>query len=210
MAIANKQHWNVLERLSPTLFLIGGGLLVGHAAMLAVQAFSTLTTPPDLFGPAGHLVALVGLFGLYPTLTDRTPTVARIALGVAVVGAGGWTLLTVTRFVAVAAPISSVSNVLPAVFFALVFATTIVTYVLFGVAALRADSESRLVGGLLLAPAVLLVAALVVSAISDVTAAGGVVIGSGLALSMVALGYTLRRWDRRASLAVPTGDASVR
>jgi hypothetical protein len=189
---------------------MGGGLLVGHAAMLGVQAFSSLTTPPDLFGPAGHLVALAGLFGLYPTVADRTPMVARIAGSVAVVGAGSWTLLTVTRFLAVAGVVTSVSDLLPAGFFALVFASTILTYVLFGVAILRVDSESRLVGGLLLAPAALLVVVLVASAVSGGSAVEGVVIASGLALSMVVLGHTLRTRDRPVSPAVPAGDVSVR
>jgi hypothetical protein len=203
-------HWDSVERWSPTLFLIGGGLLVGHAAMLGVQAFSTLTTPPDLFGPAGHLIALVGLFGLYPMLRDRTPIVARTAGSVAVVGVGCWTVLTVVRALAVAGLLTSASTVLPNAFFPVVFASTILTYVLFGVATLRVDSEARLVGGLLLAPAALLVGALVVSAVSGVTAAEGVGIGAGLALSVVALGYTLRTWDRPTSPAAPTGDVSVR
>jgi 4-amino-4-deoxy-L-arabinose transferase-like glycosyltransferase len=178
--------------------------------MLGVQAFSTLTTPPDLFGPAGHLVSLAGLFGLYPALADRMLTVARIAVSVAIVGAGSWALLTLTRFLAVAGFVTSVSNVLPAVFFVLVFASTILTYVLFGVAALHIDSESRLVGSLLLVPAALLVVALVGSATRGVTVADGMVIGSGLAVSMVALGHTLRTWDRPTNPAAPTGDVSVR
>lgn len=192
------------------MFLIGGVLLVGHAVMLGVQAFSTLTTPPDVFGPAGHLVALVGLFGLYPTITNRTPAVARVAGGVATVAFGSWTVLTVTRFFVVAGLITSVSDVLPAVFFALVFGSTILTYALFGVSTLRVDSDSRRVGLLLLAPAVLLVVVLVASAITAVTAVEGLVIGVGLAISMVALGYTLRTWDRQASPVVPAGDVSVR
>ena len=203
-------HWNSIEDWSPTLFLVGGGLLVGHAVMLGVQAFSTLTTPPDVFGPAGHLVALVGLFGLYPTISSRTPTLARVAGGVATVAFGSWAVLTVTRLVAVSGLITSVSDVLPAVFFALMFGSTILTYTLFGVSFLRVDSSSRLVGVLLLAPAVLLVVVLVASAITGVSAVEGLVIGVGLAVSMVALGYTLRTWDRQTSPMVPTGDVSVR
>lgn len=210
MVRASTSGWRPTKRWSPLLFLVGGWLLVGHTMLLGVQAFSSLPTPPDLFGPAGHLVALLGLFGLYPTVADRTPILARIAGGVAIVGTGTWALLTGTRSLAVAGVVPSVSDVLPGVFFVVVFASTIFTYILFGVAALRVDSDSRLVGGLLLAPAALLVVVLVFSAISSVSAAGGVLVGSGLALSMVALGHTLRTWDHPTNQEVPTGDVSVR
>ena len=184
--------------------------MVGHAAMLGVQAFSTLTTPPDVFGPLGHLVALLGLVGLSPVLIDGTKTVARAAGGLAIVGVVSWTVLTVTRFLAVAGVVTSVSDVLPAAVFALAFASTIFAYGLFGVATLYVDSDSRLVGGLLLAPAVLLVVVLVTSAVTGVTAVVGVLIGSGLALSMLALGQTLQTWNRLANPVVPTSDVSVR
>lgn len=210
MERVSTSRWNSIERWSPTLFLIGGGLLVGHAAMLAVQAFSTLTTPPDVFGPLGHLVALLGLFGLYPMLVDRTKIVARAARTVAIVAVGSWTVLTVTRFLAVAGLVTSVSDVLPAAVFALTFASTILTYTLFGVATLRVDSDSRLVGGLLLAPAVLLVVVLVTSTVAGFNAIVGVLVGGGLALSMVALGQTLQTWNRLANPVVPTSDVSVR
>jgi len=210
MGSVHTSKWKSVERWSPVLFLIGGGLMVGHATMLGVQAFSTLTTPPDVFGPLGHLVALLGLFGLYPVLIDGTKTVGRAAGTLAIVGVGSWTVLTVTRFLAVAGIVTSVGNVLPAAVFALAFASTIFTYGLFGVAALYVDSDSRLVGGLLLAPAVLLVVVLVTSAVTGVSAVVGVLIGGGLSLSMLALGQTLRTWNRLANPVVPTSDMSVR
>lgn len=210
MRRASIQRRRSIKPWSPILFLVGGGLLVGHAAMLGVQAFSTLTTPPDLFGPAGHLVALVGLLGLYPTLADRTPRVTWIAGSVAIVGAGSWAALTATRFLAVAGLLTSANEFLPGALFAGMFASTILAYVLFGTATLRVASESRLVGALLLAPAALLVVVLIGSAIGAATAADGVLIGSGLALSMVALGLILRPWAHPAGPVAPTGDVSAR
>lgn len=191
------------------MFLVGGGLLVGHAAMLGIQAFSNLTTPPDVFGPTGHLVALVGLLGLYPPLVARTPAVARIAGAVATVALVSWAVMTVTRFLAVAGIISALSDVLPGAFFMLVFGSTILTYVLFGVAIVRVDDSPRTVGLLVLAPAVLLVVVLVDSAITGVTALDGLIIGGGLALSMLALGYVLRTWDRPTDRTTSTGDVTV-
>lgn len=196
MERVNTPQWNSLERWSPTLFLIGGGLLVGHAVMLGVQAFTGLTTPPDVFGPTGHLVALIGLLGLSPALVQKTSTMARGAAVVAVVALVSWTIMTVLRFLAVAEIFSSVSDVLPAVFFIPLFASTVLTYILFGVATLRADDSPRNLGFLLLTPAVLLVVVLVKSAVFAVTGLDGLVIGGGLALSMLALGHTLQTRDR--------------
>lgn len=182
---------------------------MGHATMLGIQAFSNLTTPPDVFGPAGHLVALLGLVGLYPVLADRTPTVARVAGVVASVALVSWAVMVVTRFLAVAGVVSSVSDVLPSIFFMLVFATTILTYVLFGVATLRVSDSSRVVGLLVLAPGVLILVALVGSTIASVTALGGLVIGGGLALSMLVLGHILRTWGRPADSATSAGTVTA-
>lgn len=209
MVSATTSHWDSVERWSPTLFLVGGGLLVGHAAMLGVQAFSNLTTPPDVFGPTGHLVALAGLFGLYPALADRTPTAARVAGAAATVALAGWFVMTVTRFLAVAGIVSSLGDVLPGVVAMLAFVSTILAYVLFGVTTLRVDDRSRTVGVLVLAPAALLVVVLADSVVTGVTASEGLVVGGGLALSMLGLGYTLRTWDRPADRGVPAGDVTA-
>ena len=202
-------QWNSLERWTPTLFLIGGSLLLGHAAMLGVRAVSELTVPPDPFGPAGHLVALVGLLGLYPALVDRKPAMvpaAGIAAGVALVS---WGVMSITRLLAVVGIVPSVSDLLPGVFFVLLFASTVFTYVLFSVAAGRTDDIPWTVGLLILAPAVLLVVVLVDSAVTGVSDLEGVVIGTGLALSMLALGYSLRTWDAASDQPELIGDLTA-
>jgi len=209
MVSVTGSQWDSIERWSPTLFIAGGSLLVGHAVLLGVQAFSNLTTPPDVFGPAGHLVALVGLFGLYPALADRMPSAARVAGVVAAVALVGWAAVTVARFLGVAGVVSSVSDVLPGAFIAIVFASTIIAYVLFGAAVVRVDDGSQVVGPLVLAPAVLLVVALSKAATTGVTALDGLGIGGGLALSVLALGYVLGTGDRPTGRAVPAGDVTV-
>ena len=141
MVTTSTSRWSSVERWSPTLFLIGGGLMVGHAALLGVQAFTNLSTPPDVFGPTGHLIALLGLVGLYPVLAARTPTVARIAGAVTAVALVSWFVMTVTRLLAIAGIVSAVSDVLPGVFFIFVFASTILTYLLFGVASVRTETR---------------------------------------------------------------------
>jgi hypothetical protein len=178
--------------------------------MAGIHAFTNLTMSPDLFGPTGHLVALVGLLGLYPALADRTPTVARVAGAIAAVALGSWALVVATRFFAVLGVISSLSDVLPDAVFMPVFISTILTYVLFSAIILRGDDSSQVVGLLLLAPGVLILVALVGSAIVDVGAREALVISGGLALSMLALGYTLRTGDRSTDHAVPAGDVAAR
>ncbi|MFC7007381.1 hypothetical protein [Halalkalicoccus salilacus] len=86
--------WGSLERRSATAFLVAGALLVVFAVLLGVEAFMGRSAPEDLFGPAGFLVAMVGLLGLYPTLVDQTPKLARVAAGFAAVAAVGWFVIT--------------------------------------------------------------------------------------------------------------------
>jgi hypothetical protein len=115
--------------------------------------------------------------------------------------------MTVTRFFELAGIISSLGDALPEPFFLVVLAATILTYVLFGVATLRVDS-SRTVGLLVLVPGLLTAALVVDSALTGVSALDGVFIGGGLALSMLALGYTLRTWDRPTDYAATAGDVT--
>lgn len=209
MVSATASQWNLVERWSPTLFIIGGLLLAGHAVMSGIHAFTNLSTPPDVFVTTGHFVALVGLVGLYPALVHRTPTLSRAAGAVAAVALLSWLVMTVTRFLSLTGSVSSLGEALPELFFLVVLASTILTYLLFGVAILRVDDNSWIVGALVLAPGGLTAALVVDSVISGVTALDGFVIGTGLALSVLAVGYTLRSWDRPTSDAVTAADATA-
>lgn len=209
MGSVHTTQWSSIERWSPRLFLAGGGLLAGHAAVSAIHAFTDVATPPDVFVTTGHLVALVGLFGLYPVLVERNPIVARIAATVAALALVSWFVMAITRFFELAGIVSSLGDALPEVFFIVVLATTILTYVAFGVAMLRVDDSSRIIGVLVVAPGGLTAVLVVDSALSGVSALDGAVIGGGLALSMLALGYTLRTWDRPTDHAAPAGDVTT-
>lgn len=193
----------------PELFLLGGAGVVTHACLMAVRAFTGLPTPPDVFVTAGHLVGLLGLVGLYPALVDRQPRTARVALVVGSVAVGCWVVMNVGQALAVAGVWSSLSAGLPGAFFLLVLGSSILAYGLFGVAVLRVEDGSRAVGLLVLAPAVLLAVLVVDGAVGEVTAADGVVIGGGLALSMVALGVRLRTWQPTGARGATTLDAAA-
>lgn len=192
------------------LFLVGGSLLAGHAAISGLNAFTDLATPPDVFVTTGHLIALLGLAGIYSTLVTRTPKIARAAGVVGIVALASWTVMTVTQFLAAAGVVTSLGEVLPGVFFGVVLASTILTYLLFGVGTLRVEGSPRTVGLIVLAPGGLTVALVVDSAITGVTEFDGFVIGTGLALSMLALGYRLRTWNRLSTVATSTADVAVR
>lgn len=174
--------------------------------MLGLRAFSDLSTPPDLFGPAGHLIALVGLIGLYPVIVDRWPIVTRAAGAVAAVALVSWGVMTGTRSLAVIGAVES--DLLPGAFVGLMFFSTVLAYVLFAVATASVAEWSWRVGLLTLAPAVLLLGVLVVSVVIGVAARVGFVISGGLALAMASLGYTLRTEAAGIGQAERTGDVT--
>lgn len=208
MGSDHTSRWDSVEQWSPTLFFVGGGLLIGHAVMSGVHAFTDIATPPDAFVTTGHFVALAGLLGLYPVLATGTGSLARAAAAAGVVALVSWFVMTVVRFFELAGIVSSLGDALPEPFFIVVLASTILTYGLFGVATLRIDS-SRSVGLLVLAPGILTAALVVDSALTGVSALDGMFIGGGLALSMMALGYTLRTWDRPTDHAASAGDVAA-
>lgn len=148
---------DLLEHWSPTLVLAAGVLFVGHAAGRGVEAFTSMPPPVDVFGPTGYVAAILGLLGLYSSLAVRTPTIGRLAALAAVVTVPAWILIAGLNFGEAAGILPPPqTDVLPERFFALVIVTTLLVYLLFGVACLIADRHTRTLGGLLLSPAALL------------------------------------------------------
>lgn len=165
---------------------------MGHAAVRGVEAFTETTPPPDVFGPAGYLLGVVGLLGLYPALAVRTPRLARVAAAVAVVPLVGWVLVLAATLGELVGVVPAVSELLPGVFLVIHLATLILAYALFGAAGLRADVHPRAVGGLLLAPPALWVAMVAGAAVIGGDAVGPFVVGGAQALVHVGIGATLR------------------
>lgn len=209
MALRDRPPWDSAGALSPTLFLVGGALLLGHAGVQGLEAFTALDPPPDLFVTAGHLVAVLGLLGLYPVLAPVARRLARGAAAATLVAATGWAVMATAHAVAVMDGATSLAGVLPAGVGPAVVVLTVAAYALTGAGALLADDGSRLVGALVLAPAALIVVLLADAAVTGASALDGVVIGGGLAVSMLALGHRLRRWDRLTGPAATATDASV-
>lgn len=204
MADANTRPWQALERWSPTLFLIGGGLVAGHAAIRGVEAFTAMAPPPDVFGPVGYFLAIVGLLGLYPALVDRAPRLARAGAAIAVVPLVGWSWFSIAAFAELAGIVAPASEIIPGSVFLVHVVGVVLTYGLFAVASLQAGSSSRLVGVLLLAPPVLMAFLVVAAGVIGPSTVGAFIVGSLQAGVHLSIGGVLRAGA--APARVPVGD----
>lgn len=181
----------VFERWGPTLFYLSGVLLVGHAVAWGVRFATDLRPPVGGFAALGHLVALLGLLSLSTSLLDRQ-AVQRGAAAAAVVPAIGWFLLFVHEVVTAAGLLGPRTTSIPALLSVVLIVATVAAYGIVAVAIHRARVDDPTLGFLLPMPAVLLVAGTVATMVTGATAAAGFLTGSGIALSLLAIGYQLR------------------
>lgn len=142
-----------LEVKTSTLFFVAAGLMAIVAGLFAAEVFMDrgVDTLLSIIGPAGFGVALLGLLGLYPTLVDRTPRLARagaIALGIGVVGAlilvVGGTGELVGLYLEAPSWVDAANLLL--------LVGVILGFSAFGVGVLRTGTHSRTVGLLMLWP----------------------------------------------------------
>ncbi len=216
MVEVSTRRWRSLERWSPTSFLLAGALLVGYAALngIAAGTDAAFETVADVVGPAGLLLGLVGLLGLYPGLADRRPRLARAGAGGAALGAVGFSAITLGglgALVGVEPPGWLAGFVLPAAL------GMIPGYLAFGVARLRAGARSPAAGRLLLAPAVVFAAMLSQAVLfvrfglfsETAMAWSAVAISGGQAVAHLAIGYRLRAGRVPTGLEVRSGDATA-
>lgn len=192
MVQRNTLRWKLLEQWSPTLILAAGVLFVGHAVVRGIEAFTAMPPPVDVFGPTGYVAAILGLLGLHSPLADSTPTISRVAALTAVATVSAWVLIAGWNFGEAAGILPPQTDILPGIFFIIVILLTFLLYLLSGVASLRADSHTRTLGFLLLAPAALLVLLVAGGVLLSIAPkAGGVIIGIGMAILHGAIGGTL-------------------
>ena len=195
---------------SSRLLLAAGVLFVGHAAVRGIEAFTTLPTPVDVFGPAGYVVALLGLLGLVSMGIDRTGVLDRLAAAIAGLLLLAWAALAVWNLAEAAALLPSVSTVVTESLFVGLLLATLLTYLLFAAATRRGDEHHRTVTLLLVAPAGLLVVLLVGGvALSVAPAVGGVIIGVGLATIHLALGARLATGSASTARVSAAADSTV-
>jgi hypothetical protein len=184
--------WNVLELWSSTLFLVAGGLMVVHTGVHVLIAFTNTNYPLHHempFGVAGHVLAFVALFGLYPQLVTGSPKLARASAGLAVLGTASWFgvgTLTLSESIGVALP--------PwlGLFAPLAILTFVLGYLAFGVAGLRTDVVTRTTALAILTPVVVMVYNMTVALTTGGTQEGQIVVAGGFALTHLAIGAALR------------------
>lgn len=199
-----------LEGRSATIFLLAGGLLVVFAANTGLRAFAGggYSAIHSVFGPGGFFLGLVGLFGLYPGLVGRTPILARATGAVAALPAIGWFVIVVFGIGSTAGLLPGMSVVFPPAFPILVFLTTILAYVLFGVASLRAGIHSQPVGIVLLLPAVPFLTLIGAVAVMSPVAWLEFAIDSGHALAHLTVWLALRSEGVSTDHGEPTAEAT--
>lgn len=191
MADISTQRGETLEQWSATAFLAGGAILVGFAVSLAVIGILDGSAPSNIFGGLGYMLAFLGLLGLYPGLADRSPRLARAGAVFAALGTVGFSLTFVagvTEFMGIDLPAwVSDAQLLNIIGLVLGFLTV-------GVASLRTEAHSWLLGLLLLVPAVIFAMNLVrVGVLGPFTPSWApFLLGSMQALTMLAIGYLLR------------------
>jgi hypothetical protein len=182
---------NTLERRSPTLFLVGGMVLIAFAASLAAIGLMDMSVPRNIFAGAGFTLAFLGLLGLYPGLADRSPRLARAGAVFAILGTVGFSLtfmLGIAEFVEITLPawVEAVQllNIIG----------IILGFLLTGIASLRTDAHTRSLGVFLLVPAVIFAVNITRVAVLGAWTPSWApfLLGSLQALAMLAIGYSLR------------------
>lgn len=194
--------WTLLARWRARAFLIGGGLLLASTVTKGLALLADVSPPVLLitvFVFPGLLVALAGLLGLYPRLTDDASRLA-LAGGVATVFAGfgvtllfGWVLAS-----SVSPSLGAITVTAPpgSVFLSLM--VLIATgFVLFGLASLQAAVHSRSTGFLLLGFATPWVVILAVTPVygSDLPGWLALTLYSMMPIVLLATGYSVRDGD---------------
>lgn len=144
-------RWGILERWTKRAFVTAGVLLLGTAVLFGLTSFTGVDLPAwwtGLSGVVALLAAFAGLAALYPGLADRSPRLARAALGSVTVGAIAIVAFPLCQL----AETSGIGLPAPPVVLLLVFmGATVLGFLLFGVACLRTGVYSNAVGVLLVA-----------------------------------------------------------
>lgn len=213
MAILSERRWDWLERWRTIAFFVAGVILLVDAAIVAAETVVGLDdwmALGQVFVGAGWTAAFIGLLGVYPGLSDRSPWLARAGAGFAAIGAVVFAVMGVVSLAYYAGiPDGDITAIVP-IFIPGVILGSILGFLSISVASLRTDVHSQTVGVLLLIPPamVLLNIATGIAGIDSTTVTLGIVLGD--ALAMLAIGYVLRPGDTvAASRAVdPSRDST--
>jgi uncharacterized protein YacL len=197
-----------LENWSAMAFVIAGAFLFGDTTLQALEQIAAVSTPGVLRGAfmlSGMLAAIVGLLGFYPRLVDESRRLARAGALVAAVACVTFSVVWVWWIVGNFVP--TVSEPIPAINM-LAVVTTVLGFLLFGVASLRTDVLSRSVGILLLAIVGVFVGMVVVLIGRINLPAWSIVAVLGvLSVIMLTIGYLLRASSPASNREKPASDS---
>lgn len=157
MAIQERIPWAWLEQQRAKLFIVSGLMFIGAGSHKVLGATAGIELPlflqNVLGGQGGLLVALLGLAGLYPALSNHRPRLARVgALGIGI-GVVGLAMVLVV-VIAIAAWEASFGGTIepPGVVFAPIFVGyigSILAFLVLGSVGVETRIPSRLIASLL-------------------------------------------------------------
>ena len=190
--------WKRLERWSPIGFIVGGAGFLISLALLLVEAMSAVTVPEIVLSvvviPSLFALTVFALPGFYPYVADASPRLALIG------GVAGFVAGAVMTFQTVAKTVLHVLGIigftedgpLIGLFFLLLFAFFL-SVLFYGVASVRSEEPSRLVGLLLLLIVVEPASALLNDVVGLDFGIAILYVTLGVAgLALVLIGYSLR------------------
>lgn len=166
-------------------------LLHNASSIYMGQAYPVVT---EVIAPAGFLLGVIALFGLYPALAARGAILARVAAAVAVIPAVGWSLLVIGG-IGETTGVLPTGGVLPRALSIVVILAMMGTYLLFGITTLREDVYPRFLGLFMLLEAAnyaLLIAGVVPFLLID---AGHVTAYLGLGIGLLTYGHPADRTE---------------
>lgn len=163
MRNTDSRVWNALESWSSTAFLLAGGLLLLFVVLSGLGAFTDALGEGAVVGAAvvgsglfGLILAVIGLLGLYPRLSESAPRLSRGGLGSLALALTG--IFVVIGTLAVVGPPEAPGDVpsfVPPIFISS-GVLIMLGYVLFAAASIRTETPSRRIGLLLAVPGVVL------------------------------------------------------
>jgi hypothetical protein len=200
-------HKGVLEALegnAPVLFLVGGGMMFLFAVNTYFTTFVGTSYPvvESVIGPSGFLVSVLGLLGLYPALATRTPRLARVAAGIALLATAGWVAIIGTGIGETLGVLSGLTGPLAIIPLVVVVSMTL-GFGLFGATILYTGSHSWIIGALLLLESInLLVLILGLAPYILLTTVGHTLVFLGIGVTLRATGVTADSTDPAPDSAV--------
>lgn len=179
-----------LEKWSPTLFLVAGAIVVVYSSLYGAEAFlGTYPAAREFIGSVGYIIGFVGLLGLYPALTDRSPKLARAGAAFAVLGIVGF-LVSIVESAGILSGEPPAWLATSELLF--ILAGMVLAFIAFSVANLRSDAYSRTVSLLLIAPIVVMALNLAVVMAGLASPEARFLVSGLWGLSYLAIGVTLR------------------